>query len=297
MKTAMSTLLAFLSSLLAAQILWAGTPPATTGQAPAPAPREAVVVYYDNTEPSIAFSARELQKTLRALGHDPATLKPLAELPRSPEPYYVVIAKHSSIPVLQLLRDRGGQGTGALGDQAYALRITRAQGKRGLWAIGGDRIGAMYGGIHLGEIIAAGGAITDLADSDHAPYIAQRGIKFNIPLDKRQPSFDDNGTSGQENFQHVWDLAFWQDYLDTIAKQRYNVLSLWNRHPFPTLVKVPGYEAVAHLEKALTAWHDYAKELDAHYTNKLFISGQKTFDWFDDSGPRSDIAIARKGNP
>jgi hypothetical protein len=56
-------------------------------------------------------------------------------------------------------------------------------------------------------------------------------------------------------------------------------------------------EAVAHLEKALVAWHDYAKELDANYTNLLYISGQRTFDWFDDSGPKSDIAIARKGKP
>jgi hypothetical protein len=56
-------------------------------------------------------------------------------------------------------------------------------------------------------------------------------------------------------------------------------------------------DAVAHLEKALAAWHAYAQELDASYTNKLFISGQKTFDWFDDSGPRADLEIARKARP
>jgi hypothetical protein len=54
-------------------------------------------------------------------------------------------------------------------------------------------------------------------------------------------------------------------------------------------------EAIAHLEKALIAWNNYAKELDALYTNKLYIGGQKTFDWFDDSGPKKDIEIARKG--
>jgi hypothetical protein len=54
-------------------------------------------------------------------------------------------------------------------------------------------------------------------------------------------------------------------------------------------------EAIAHLEKALLAWNNYAKELDANYTNKLYISGQRTFDWFDDSGPKSDLEIARKG--
>jgi len=54
-------------------------------------------------------------------------------------------------------------------------------------------------------------------------------------------------------------------------------------------------DAVAHLKNALTAWRSYARELDANYTNKLFISGQKTFDWFDESGPQLDIAIAEKG--
>ena len=206
--------------------------------------REAVVVYYDNTEPSIEFSARELQKTLSSIGHTPATLKSLAEMPASPDACYVVIAKNTSQSVLRLLEARGGQKTGSMGEEAYALRKTDNSGKKGYWAIGGDRIGAMYGGIHIGELASAG-SIEDVANSDHKPYIAKRGMKFNIPLDKRQPSFDDNGTSGRENFKHVWDLNFWKEYLDTLAKQRYNVLSLWNRHPFPTLVKVPGYEDVA----------------------------------------------------
>ena len=116
MKIMNRTLLAFLSLLLTAQGLAASTPPATPGPASVPMPREAVVVYYDHTDPAITFSARELQKTLRALGHTAATLKPLAELPAAPEPCYVVIAKHSSLPVLTLLRDRGGQRTGALSE-------------------------------------------------------------------------------------------------------------------------------------------------------------------------------------
>ena len=59
-------------------MLRASTPPPTTGPATTPAPREAVVIYYDDTAPPITFSARELRKTLRTLGHVPATLKPLA---------------------------------------------------------------------------------------------------------------------------------------------------------------------------------------------------------------------------
>jgi hypothetical protein len=211
---------------------------------PAGAPREAVVIYHEDTEPAIAFAAGDLEKTLRSLGHHPVTVKSLAEMPAAPEPCYVVLAQKSSGPVLQMLAKRGGQIPGTLGEEAYALRRTTNGGSLGYWAIGGDRVGAMYGGIHIGELATAG-SLGDVTNSDHAPYIAKRGMKFNIPLDKRQPSFDDNGTSARENSQHVWDLDFWKEYIDTIAKQRYNVLSLWNRHPFPTLVRVPGYEDVA----------------------------------------------------
>ena len=220
-------------------------PPSAKMAAPASSlAGEAVVIYYDDTEPQIEFSARELQKTLAGRGHRSATLRPLAELPETPDAIYVVIAKKTSESTSRLLRSRNGKIADAPSVEAYALRKTVTQGKTGYWAIGGDRTGAMYGGIHLGELAAAG-ALEDATDGDHKPHIAKRGVKFNIPLDKRQPSFDDNGTSGRENFTHVWELDFWKEYIDTIARQRYNVLSLWNRHPFPTLVKVPGYEDVA----------------------------------------------------
>lgn len=206
--------------------------------------REAVVIYHDAMEPSIVFAADDLAKTLRSLGHDPVALKSLADLPAAPEPCYVVLARQASDPVVPLLVKRGGKAVGPLGKEAYALRRTDNGGHRGTWVIGGDPTGAMYGGIHLGELVSAG-LIDGLTDSEHAPFIPKRGMKFNIPLDKRQPSFDDNGTAARENSRHVWDLNFWKEYLDTLARQRYNVLSLWNRHPFPTLVEVPGYEEVA----------------------------------------------------
>jgi hypothetical protein len=42
----------------------------------------------------------------------------------------------------------------------------------------------------------------------------------------------------------MWDFAFWTEYLDLLAKQRYNVLSLWNQHPFPAMVKLEDYPEV-----------------------------------------------------
>ena len=81
--------------------------------------------------------------------------------------------------------------------------------------------------------------------TEHAPYIARRGIKFNIPLDARTPSYSDAGDAAQQNIPEMWSMDFWREFLDEMARHRFNVLTLWNLHPFPSMVKVPEYPDVA----------------------------------------------------
>ena len=40
-------------------------------------------------------------------------------------------------------------------------------------------------------------------------------------------------------------MEFWREFLDDLARHRYNVLTLWSLHPFPSLVKVPEFPDVA----------------------------------------------------
>lgn len=77
------------------------------------------------------------------------------------------------------------------------------------------------------------------------PYIKQRGIKFNIPLDIRTPSYQDAGDAAQNNIAEMWNFEFWKDYIDMMARNRYNVLTLWNPHPFPSMIKNEKYPDVA----------------------------------------------------
>jgi hypothetical protein len=125
--------------------------------------------------------------------------------------------------------------------EAYALR--RAPNGYFL-ALGADATGAMYGGLELAEAFALN-VLSDLRDTDHAPHIERRGIKFNLPLDARTPSYSDNSDAAQFNIAEMWSLDFWREFLDDMARHRYNVLSLWNLHPFPSLVKVPEFPEVA----------------------------------------------------
>ncbi len=201
-----------------------------------------IMLYYDHNEPAIGFAAEDLKDILGSKGISVA-LESWAEKSTTYPGTKIVIAK-IGVPLQDALARAGGADVGPLGEQEYAIRVTGNTSNRCCWAIGRDRVGAMYGGIHLGELVKAFG-LDSINDKDHSPYIAKRGIKFNIPLDERQPSHDDRGTSAQSNIIHMWDFAFWTEYLDLLARQRYNVLSLWNQHPFPSMVRLTDYPDVA----------------------------------------------------
>ena len=83
----------------------------------------------------------------------------------------------------------------------------------------------MYGGLDVAEAVRLE-TLADLKDSDHTPaFIERRGIKFNIPLDVRTPSYSDNSDSAQKNIGEMWSLDFWHEFLDEMARDRFNVLT------------------------------------------------------------------------
>ena len=136
----------------------------------------------------------------------------------------------------------GKEGNAAA--QSYSIRVQNEGGRRVIAVRGADAAGAMYGGLDIAEAIRTG-TLDSLKDSDHSPHIAQRGIKFNIPLDLRTPSYTDCSDAAQANIPVMWEREFWTEFLDAMARHRYNVLSLWSLHPFPSLVKVPEFPEVA----------------------------------------------------
>jgi hypothetical protein len=127
--------------------------------------------------------------------------------------------------------------------EGYSIRVSRNHPKT-IAVFAGDHVGAMYGGLDIAESIRLR-TIDSLQNNDHSPYILRRGIKFNIPLDSRTPSYSDASDSAQQNIAEVWEMEFWKDYLDELARDRFNAMTLWSLHPFPSMVKVPEYPEVA----------------------------------------------------
>jgi hypothetical protein len=129
----------------------------------------------------------------------------------------------------------------ALAEQAYDIKVSL--GKR-ISITGGDGAGLMYGGLEVAEMIDMYG-LEGVTAKTAEPYVFKRGFQFNMPLDVRTPSYSSPGDAGVKNIENVWDIEFWHEFLDTAARMRYNNILFGSQSPFPSLVKVAGYEDVA----------------------------------------------------
>lgn len=174
---------------------------------------QTVAITYDPDDGMHAFGVRDLERSLEATGNQ-------------------VVGENAAFQIAITQYEPG------MGPQSF--RIQR-EGTRGIRIVAGDSVGAMYGALDLAEQIGVGGGLTAVQDKARKPYILRRGLKFNIPLDARAPSYDDTGTAAHENIPVMWEWEFWQPFLDTMVRNRYNVLTLWTTHPYPGIVKLPEY--------------------------------------------------------
>lgn len=202
---------------------------------------ETVGVFFNPDEPQIKFAAGDVKSALEQKKITVEML-PLSALKETYAHKKVVIALASSPAVAKMLTAQGGSKAAELGQQAYSLRTTEVP-QKSYWALGGDTSGAMYAGLQLAENISFDG-LSQKFDENVSPDFVQRGVKLNLPMDKRVPTYSGymGNTSTQHAVKNVWDMKFWEEFLDQQARNRYNVLSVWVHHPFPALVKVPGYE-------------------------------------------------------
>lgn len=191
----------------------------------------------------VALSVPALAGSL-ALTNDPATGGPgkfaADEICREARARGMTLGEDTNATRISITIEEDAQA----GEQSYRIRVQNDGGRRLITVRGADAVGAMYGGLDIAEAIRTG-TLDSLQDSDHKPHIAQRGIKFNIPLDARSPSYSDDSDSAQANIANMWETDFWTGMFDNMARHRYNLLSLWSLHPFPSLVRVPEYPNVA----------------------------------------------------
>ncbi len=198
---------------------------------------DAITLFHNPDNPPHAFAAGDVRTALKARQQRVEDLE-LASLQASLSGDKIILARASDETAVAVYKTSGGGDLPVLGEQAYALRTTM-QGGRAHWVFGGDDSGVMYGALQLAEYIRFSG-LPEALNEDDTPHLRNRGIKFNIPFDKEAPTYfyDSRGTANRLAIRHVWDLSFWKTWFDEMARHRYNVLSLWNPHPFTSMVNL-----------------------------------------------------------
>ena len=180
---------------------------------------EKVVIKYTGDGPPVHFAVQELCRTISESGVEVGT-----DTIRSMKGLFIEFITDTGIePEEYRIRQRG-----------KTVRVC-----------GGDPVGLMYGGLELNDYFRLRKNFRKIGAIDGSPYLKKRGIKFNIPLDARTPSYDDTGDAAQQNIATMWEFDFWQEFFDQMARYRYNLLTLWSLHPYPSWVKVPEYPDVA----------------------------------------------------
>lgn len=217
---------------------------------------EKIVLSFDNESMPIQFAVDEIRETLLDNGQQ-VIIQSLSSFKSTDEgAISILLINISDNSYKLLMRASGIKNTRELKNEGF---IIKKNGKMNttIWIVGADDAGVMYGGLEVAEIIRTKG-IDAIENKFQNPYMKVRGTKFNIPLDVRTPSYSDVSDAAQNNIAEMWNFEFWRDYIDNLARYRYNTISLWSLHPFPSLVKVPEYPDIAldDVHQSTTDWKE-----------------------------------------
>jgi len=216
----------------------------------------AITIIYDFDSPEIEFAVDEIILSLKSTDYKFETKTidtDIDELTGN-----LIIIGERSEKIISEGIDHSRHNPDELSAEGFMISKEKTGDNNTIWIAGADPAGAMYGGQELAEQIRIYG-LGEVREIKRNPYMKMRGVKFNIPLDVRTPSYSDPSDAAQNNMPEIWDFEFWKEYLDNLARFRYNYVSLWSLHPFPSMVKVPDYPDVAldDVQRSTIEWEEY----------------------------------------
>jgi hypothetical protein len=120
---------------------------------------------------------------------------------------------------------------------------------------GGNATGVMYGLLDIKEQLTNGQ--TSIKKKTISPHLAFRAIKYNLPWSSYR-----NSPALSLHTETCRDINYWEAFLDMMAENRFNKLTLWNQHPFSYLVKLDKYpEACSLTDAELADWQQFWHQL------------------------------------
>jgi hypothetical protein len=189
-----------------------------------------MVLIADEDVPQIAYAARKIREALHAAGD---------EVLREQTGYDYAVS-------LDVHPERLQAESFSIVPQGKVISVT-----------GGDHRGLIYGALELCEILRNGTAIKDLQPTQGKPHLEFRGIKYNLPWETYRPS-----SALDQHYETARDLKYWEAFLDMMVENRFNVISLWNMHPYTFMVLPKNFpEASPWSKKELAQWQHLYREI------------------------------------
>ena len=122
---------------------------------------------------------------------------------------------------------------------------------------GGDESGLIYGSLSMVEDLRNGIPLQKIKARSESPNLPFRALKFNLPWDPYRP-----GYAKELHRETCRDVRFWEEFLDMMAENRFNVLTLWNLHPFTFMIKPKNFpEASPWNDKEMKEWQDLYRNI------------------------------------
>ena len=167
------------------------------------------------------------------------------------------------------------------------FRIEKSSGRIVVSAI--DSTGAMYGLLELAEQIQLQKGLSKVTADLQNPRFPFRAIKFNLPWSSYR-----RFSALQVNEPLCKDLNMWEAFLDMMAENRFNALTLWNLHPFPYLIRAKNFpKAAPFSEQELAQWKVFwttlfkmanDRGIETYLVNWNVFVSQEFKDNYDDAG-------------
>ncbi|MGD1045803.1 MAG: glycoside hydrolase family 20 zincin-like fold domain-containing protein [Bacteroidota bacterium] len=164
---------------------------------------QSVAIEYDKTSLQQHYAAEMLEKSLVERGYS---------MQKSQAEYSITLAIDSQ----------------KLSTEAYLIK----PGGRTISIVGGDGKGIIYGSLSLTEKLRNGSSLQNIKPESELPKLLFRAIKFDFPWDTYRHSY-----ALDLHRETCKDLKYWEAFLDMMAENRFNVLTLWNLHPYTFLIK------------------------------------------------------------
>jgi hypothetical protein len=178
-------------------------------------------------------------------------------------------AKYAARKLSEALAEQGYKVTSKRAGYDHLIRLALQPGRLGAEAFsiipegkviticGGDYRGMIYGALALAEMLRNGTALEEVKALEEKPNLAFRGIKYNLPWETYRPS-----SALDQHYETARDLKYWEAFLDMMVENRFNVISLWNMHPYTFMIRPENFpEASPWSEKEFAEWQHLYREI------------------------------------